>query len=270
MKIYNGDLRDTTNQKNDSFLQINSCGIHLPSGSQVIVSRKKGRLDYQLMYIMTGKCKVEYDGNTTVLSHGFVLYPPDMPQLYMDYKDTKRIWLHFTGDKIDDLLKDAHLTCGVHPTGQSPIIEDMLLQLIIEFNQKANISTGKGLLLYIIYELGKLANNIDTNNDKVSKAITYITTHYNKDISINELANSCGLSERQFMHLFKEQVGMPPHAYQQTLRIQNCKVLLTSTQLSVAEISEQAGYNDPLYFSRIFKKRVGVSPKVYRAQNKVG
>lgn len=63
---------------------------------------------------------------------------------------------------------------------------------------------------------------------------------------------------------------MPPHAYQQTLRIQNCKVLLTSTQLSVAEISEQAGYNDPLYFSRIFKKRVGVSPKVYRAQNKVG
>ena len=186
--------------------------------------------------------------------------------MYIDYEDTKKIWLHFTGRNVEEILKEAHLSYGVHRIGHSPIVEKMFVQLIAEHNKKAFVSTEKGMLLSILYLLGRLINHTDTTNDKLNESITFITTHYNSEISIKELATSCNLSQSRFMYLFKEQTGMAPHAYQQTLRIQNCMTLLTSTQLSISDISEMSGYQDPLYFSRVFKKMVGMSPRQYRKQ----
>ena len=116
--------------------------------------------------------------------------------------------------------------------------------------------------------MGKSVNHVENiSNDKINEAITFITMHYNTDINIKELASSCNLSQSRFMYLFKEQTGMAPHAYQQTLRIKNSMTLLTSTNLKIVEIGKQCGYEDSLYFSRIFKKLVDVSPKEYRRQN---
>lgn len=266
MKIYNGDLFDSTNWGNESFLQINSCGIQLPSNKQITVSRKKGRIDYQLLYIIKGRCKVEYQGKTSVLHNGFVIYPPHIPQKYTDYENTKRIWIHFNGYNVADILKEAHLSGGIYPLSNSVIIEKMLLQLIVEHNQETTVSNEKGLLLYVLNTLGKLVNTSESSSDKIAEAITFITTHYNSEINIRDLSDSCNLSRSRFMYLFKEQTGMAPHTYQQMLRIKNSITLLTSTKLDIAEIGQQSGYQDPLYFSRIFKKCVGLSPKEYRAQ----
>lgn len=266
MYIYNGDLRDKTNQENHSFLQINSCGIQLPSRRQLTVSRKNGRKDYQLFYVVNGRCKVDYLDQTYTLHHGFVLYPPNIVQKYTDSEDTKRLWIHFNGFHIEEILKEAHLAGGVYAISASPVIEKMFLQLIAEHNQSAIVSNEKGLLLSLLNTLGKLVNIPDTSSDKINEAVTFITANYNTEVNIIELATSCNLSRSRFMYLFKEQTGMAPHIYQQTLRIKNSITLLTSTKLSVAEIGAQCGYQDPLYFSRIFKKYVGVSPREYREQ----
>lgn len=69
------------------------------------------------------------------------------------------------------------------------------------------------------------------------------------------------------MYLFKEEIGMTPLAYQQTLRIKDTMSALISTRQSINEIAAQVGYENPLYFSRVFKKLVGVSPREYRKQN---
>ena len=69
------------------------------------------------------------------------------------------------------------------------------------------------------------------------------------------------------MYLFKEELGMTPLAYQQTLRIKDAMSALISSRQNVTEIAEQTGYKDPLYFSRVFKKLVGLSPSEYRKQN---
>ena len=265
MNTYNGNLLDTTNIGSTSFLQVNSCGIRLPAPRQCVTYRAKGRVDYHIVYIAAGRCTVEYEGDTHLLRQGFVLYPPKVPQRYMEYEDTKKIWLHFTGYQVEEILAEARLSCGVHPTAPSPILEKMFVQLIAEHNRKTYISTEKGMLLSILYTLGRLVNHTDTTNDRVSEAAAFITSHYNSEIRIEELAASCGLSQSRFMALFKEQTGMAPHAYQTSLRIQNSMALLSSTQLSISDISEMAGYQDPLYFSRIFKKMTGVSPREYRA-----
>lgn len=264
MYLYNGDLKDISNLKSSSFLQINSCGIQLPTTHQLTTLRKKGRVDYHIIYIASGQCEIEYEGKIHLLKQGFVLYPPNVLQKYTEYEDTKKMWLHFTGNNIEEILADAKLGYGVHPISPSPIIEKMFIQLAAEHNQRPNVSNEKGLLLSLLYTLGKLLNSVGTTNDRINETVTFITTHYNSEISIKELADSCNLSQSRYMYLFKEQTGMAPHAFQQTLRIKNCMTLLSSTRLSIADICELSGYHDPLYFSRVFRKYVGVSPRQYR------
>ncbi len=267
MRIYHGE-NDLTNYESNSFLQINHCGMRLPANMKTITTRKNGRLDYQLLYLVSGQFDVKYDNKKYHLTQGFVIYPPNMPQKYVDYENTQRIWVHFTGINAEKILEEYRLKPGVYTTGKSPLVKEMLLQLIVEHTNKPFISSEKGMLLSTLSTLGKLVNNVgNISNDKINEAITFITMHYNTDINIKELANSCNLSQSRFMYLFKEQTGMAPHAYQQTLRIKNSMTLLTSTKLKIVEVGRQCGYEDSLYFSRVFKKLVGVSPKEYRLQN---
>ena len=107
MHIYNGDLRDISNRKSRSFLQINSCGIQQPVSGQMITYRQKGRCDYHILYVASGKCEITYEGKTHVLKHGFVLYPPHIRQKYIDHENTLRMWIHFTGYDIEEILSDV-------------------------------------------------------------------------------------------------------------------------------------------------------------------
>ena len=76
-----------------------------------------------------------------------------------------------------------------------------------------------------------------------------------------------GLSQSRFMYLFRERFGMAPKEYQTNLRIGNAKTLLITTRLPISEVGAMSGYSDPLYFSRVFKKHTGQSPKQYRQQH---
>ena len=264
MKIHNGNLLDISNIESNSYLQINSCGIQLQSGQGKLTFRKEGRCDYHIVYIAEGACEIEYNGEMTLLKHGFVLYPPHVPQRYIEHQNTRKLWIHFNGYHVEDILKECKLSYGVHHLSPSPVCEKLFIQLTAEHNQKSGLSNEKGLLLTFLNTLGKSINNISTTNEKIEEAISFITTHYNTEISIKELADSCDLSQSRFMYLFKEKAGQSPHAYQQMLRINNCMTLLASTQLNITDICMLSGYTDPLYFSRIFKKYVGMSPTEYR------
>ena len=230
MKIYNGYLLDISDIESNSYLQINSCGIQLQSQQSILTYRKEGRCDYHIMYITEGACEIEYNGEITSVKHGFVLYPPRMSQRYIEHKNTRKLWIHFNGYYVEDILREAKLSYGVHHVSPSPVCEKLFVQLTAEYNQKTGISNEKGLLLTFLNTLGKSVNNHGTTYERIDEAISFITTHYNMDISIKELADSCNLSQSRFLYLFKEKAGQSPHAYQQMLRINNCITLLTSTQ----------------------------------------
>ena len=100
--------------------------------------------------------------------------------------------------------------------------------------------------------------------ETVQRALEYISVNYEKNFSNSELAKIGNLSVSRFEHLFKEETGISLGAYRQRLRIENAKNLLTSTDLTVSEISELVGFGDSLYFSRIFKSKTGLSPTEYR------
>ena len=75
------------------------------------------------------------------------------------------------------------------------------------------------------------------------------------------MAQYCHLSSDYFLHQFKENTGSSPIQFLYNLRIEKAKELLLTEGLTVSEVAALVGYNNPLYFSRIFKKATGVSPK---------
>ena len=99
---------------------------------------------------------------------------------------------------------------------------------------------------------------------KLAAAVAYIEKNFCSDISVTELAQISGYSERQFSRLFKSAFSTPPNTYITNLRIQKAQQLLKNSSQSIGEISWSCGYDDQNYFSRIFKKTVGLTPTEYK------
>jgi two-component system response regulator YesN len=105
----------------------------------------------------------------------------------------------------------------------------------------------------------------------VHQAKAYIDAHYaNPDLSLNEVAARVNLSPSHFSTVFSHETGETFKEYLTRLRIDRAKELLRTTGLKSFEVAYQSGYNDPHYFSFIFRKNTGVSPQQFRVQPQSG
>ncbi len=102
------------------------------------------------------------------------------------------------------------------------------------------------------------------SSSSVERAKAYIAERYNKDISLDEVSKEVDISPYYFSKLFKEETGENFIEYLTGLRINKAKQLITGSDMSMKEICTEVGYSDPNYFSRIFKKNVGVTPTEYK------
>lgn len=103
----------------------------------------------------------------------------------------------------------------------------------------------------------------------IHQARKYIAYHYaNPDLSLNDVATEVNLSPSHFSTVFSRETSETFIEYLTNIRIEKAKELLRTTTLKSFEISSQIGYNDPHYFSYVFKKHTGLSPKQFRLQTK--
>lgn len=107
-----------------------------------------------------------------------------------------------------------------------------------------------------------------TANKGIQRAVDHIIDNYSKPISISELASISNMSESNLYASFKKQFGTSPIVFLNNFRLSLALERLVETDDTVKEISYSVGITDPLYFSRLFKKSYGVSPREYRLTNK--
>lgn len=100
---------------------------------------------------------------------------------------------------------------------------------------------------------------------KLASAIAYIEKDYCSEISISKLASLSGYSPRQLNRLFNSAFSTTPRLYINNLRLQKSRQLLKNTNLTMGEIAYNCGFPDQNYFSRLFKKYVGMTPSQYRS-----
>jgi len=105
----------------------------------------------------------------------------------------------------------------------------------------------------------------------IQQARDYIDNHYrDSNISLTEVAAQAHLSPSHFSTVFSQETGQTFKDYLTEIRIRTAKELLRTTTLKSFEIADQIGYSDPHYFSYVFRKHIGLSPKEFRLQSQVG
>lgn len=100
----------------------------------------------------------------------------------------------------------------------------------------------------------------------VRKAMVYLHEHYATPISRQELARHVGMDEDYLTYCFRQELGMTPIAYLTRYRITRAKHLLTTTNKSITAIALEVGFSDSGYFSRVFRREVGIAPDLFRRQ----
>lgn len=263
-------------------LIVGSCGTyHLYTHPKLPTFRPRGRLDFQLLYIASGKTHFYFEeGKDTVVSAGnMVLYRPKEPQKYVYYgsEQAEVYWVHFTGSNVRNILKSYGITndMRVIPAGTLLEYSRIFKQMIQELQQcRAGYEELLAMLLRQIFiiinrqmtkERTLKSDYLDT---EMELALEYFNTNYNKELNVEDYAASRGMSVSWFIRTFKQYAGTTPMQYIVALRITNAQMLLETTNYNVTEIGNFVGYDNPLYFSRIFKKQKGFSPSEYRKQLK--
>jgi AraC family transcriptional regulator len=100
----------------------------------------------------------------------------------------------------------------------------------------------------------------------LESVIDYINTHLDQDLSLVELAALVQLSPNYFLQLFKQSTDITPYQYVLNCRINTAKRLLAQLNLSIAQIAQQLGFYDQSRFTKVFHKRMKMTPKQYRNQ----
>ena len=256
-----------------------SCGTdRLVSHPKLPTYRPRGRLDFQIIYICAGTAHFHFDNaeNDTAVSAGhMVLYRPKEFQKYEYYAadKTEVYWVHFTGGNVKNILRSYGIRDDMRVlySGASMEYERIFKRMIYEMQRcQKDYEEMLALLLRHLFILlhRQLTRAYIFKNEyldsEMDAAAQYFNDHYNTDINIREYAASRGMSISWFIRNFRKYTGHTPAQYIISIRITSAQMLLETTKYTVSEISRIVGYENPLYFSRIFHKHRGFSPSEYR------
>lgn len=258
-------------------VSIASCGVYRLMRQPVMHTlRTEGRRDYQLLYISAGRAFFCLDGTTTEIPAGYmVLYRPgESQEYYYHAEDSPEVyWVHFSGYEVPEILdkigfSDTHvLFCGI-----SSHYPELFRRIILELQLKRPCFEELlcFYLRHIFTEIHRSQLEFTTdkyrNLDSMETAVHFFNEFFMQDISIENYAANQHMSVSWFIRCFKQYMGMTPMQYITSIRINKAKELLKNTNYSIQEVSSLSGYDNPLYFSRIFRKQTGSSPSGYRRE----
>lgn len=242
----------------------------------------KGRIlnEYQLLYIIEGEGVFHSDTIREARLHEgdiFLLFPGEWHSYHpLPNKGWKKCWIGFRGHNMDDRVRAGFLspTKPVYHVGFSDVLISLFRTAYQAAVEEAAYSQQlmAGIVNHLIGHMYSMERNIElqTRNqshvDMINKARLRIRESLESSLTIQQLAEEMGVSYSNFRKLFKEHTGLSPATYQQDLRLQRAKELLTTTDMSIKEIAYRLNFDSPDYFSSKFKQKTGRKPSDMRKQ----
>ena len=253
--------KNITDFASERAVYVNNCGYWRGLEKDVSVNRPRGRADYHLLFNVSGEMLV----GDEILSAGeaYIIFPWEKQEYtYLCRENSFYCWLHFSGTRVAEILETMSLSGGKYSLFESKGEAEEILRRIIkaisgEWESSDEYVVGQ---LYSLFALFSLPCR---NKNPFSKAVKKLCDPMDKT-TVAELAESYGMSEGHFIRQFKSYTGQTPLEYRAFKKIETAKSLLAGTDLSITDISASLGFDDPLYFSRVFKRQTGVSPREYR------
>jgi AraC-like DNA-binding protein len=130
------------------------------------------------------------------------------------------------------------------------------------------VSGKLNIIAQRVIERSDFEESLLTDGVLFQKVVTYISNHYVEEIKLSSLAKLFGYNEKYLSHLFRLHTKSSFTEHLRSLRIQNAISLFDIGLDSIKNVAYLSGFNDPLYFSNVFKKEIGVSPTEYKSNKK--
>ncbi|MBB3108526.1 AraC-like DNA-binding protein [Paenibacillus phyllosphaerae] len=242
--------------------------------------------DFYLMHhVLSGKGSFTVGDATYPLQSGetFLIRPEQLISYASDEADPWRYrWIAFEGKQAADLTLAAHLTPGSPCVNTGPNRRIGVLFRSIErvFRIGGSFAhmRASAYLQLLFAEFGaavqETSGQLDRGSDDgealVAQIIRYLSTQYAEPVSIEMMADTLGYNRAYLSRLFKQRTGMTPVTFLLKFRIDKARQLLRERpELTIEQIAASAGFADPLYFSKQFRRFYAMSPSAYRESMKL-
>ena len=218
---------------------------------------------WEFIYFLKGSGKVDLP-QATYAPHQFhlVVYPPLVP--------------HAEASNPRDPQQTVFLAIDVQTENQQPVplmLPDvggemgwLASQILNEANSERRNQAlmnyyGRAFLCHVerAWQQGK-----GVQPDLAQLAAQYLAVNYHQPLSLSEVATAVNTTRSHLSHLFRKRWGITPSNYLMQLRLQAAQRLLCTTELRVGDVAAQCGFTDPLYFSRVFHRALGLAPSEFR------
>ena len=177
--------------------------------------------------------------------------------------------LHLVNLPPDTLLKDRAFYL-IHTEGYADVLRTYMTQLVAETEgaEPMHEAVAENLLRIVLLVSLRLAafdaSLTFAENADYARAKRYFDEHFTEIDDVTGVCKSLYINKYYLSHLFTKETGMPPVKYLITKRVELACKLLEASDENVADIGKKCGYADPCYFSRVFKKVMGLTPLRYR------
>ncbi len=252
---------------------------YFPNAQYHYRERKHGCEDYILIYCLGGKGHIETAAaKFTLQANQFMFLPPNQYHMYQaDIQDPWTIyWVHFSGSKLQELEQQFRISQYEKPTDiyySEEILQtwqEMYASLDKGYSADnisfANLSLYRFISFFIFPGRKKLIAQEEEAIEKgpLEKSIDFMKANISGRFTVEDLAMQFHISTSHYTALFKKKTGMSPMDYFIRVKIHYACQMLSQSKLKIKEVGEKIGYDDPYYFSRIFKKVTGKSPAQYK------
>lgn len=238
--------------------------------------RPHGADQHILIYCLEGSGEVIIKKNKHGIEAGdFFVVPMKTAHTYSanEFTPWTIYWIHFKGNISSSLIDLLNKRIN----GYKGFIKynEQSISLFNEMYNQLERGYGKDSLIYanmclyhflsaVIYNYRFDPNDKFSHKDAIDNAIDFISSHISEMLTLEKMAASVNLSPSHFSYSFKKKTGFSPIEYFNHLKVQKACQYLLFTDLRIREIAEELGIDDPYYFSRMFTKVMGISPKNYK------
>lgn len=244
------------------------------------------RTHFLFHYVISGTGTLYADdssGNTKTYQvkskQGFMIFPQQITTYIADKElPWEYVWLEFDGLRVKEVIEITGLSQN------SPIyhahsrdLREIMMQEMLYIAQHGEM-TPFHLMGHLYLFLDAMTRSISSmritrigklRDFYIREALAYVEQNFQNNISVEDIADNCGLNRSYFGKIFKEAVGKTPQEFLLNYRMTKAAELLKLTKLSIGDIGNAVGYDNQLHFSWAFKNIYGVSPREWRNQNRM-
>ncbi len=267
--------------KNDplgSLLHITDIGYYPKAYFHYRKRSKKEANQYILIYCIEGYGWFEIDGPRQKVSpNNFFILPKGKAHSYGSNHNSPWTiyWIHFDGEKADFFSIGFNKPTPITPEKDSRIKERLYLfeemySTLKNGYSRSNIEYSICSLIHFLGSLKFLAtyreslSSIQSERNFIDDVVHFMQENIHRRLTLKDFANYCKLSTSHFSTLFQLKTGYSPMNYFSQLKIQDACHYLDFSDMKINQICTMMGFEDPLYFSRVFTKIMGISPSEYR------